>query len=173
MGIVIRDERIAGNDAWWLRWVHLAAQQMIAFQCTKGNRRFPSSFSLKLLKFAANYGYVPAKAQLGQYLFELGVAKADKRNGLEYLRQAAKADEPNAQFIMGRASFYGCDVVAQDNQLAAHWLALAADSGLSEAGQLLEIIKQNEAKMRLQASAVETDDTMTDQPTIKKNAIPA
>ena len=171
MGIYVREESIAGNDAWWLRWVHLAAQQLILFQCTKGNRHYPSSFSLKLLKISANHGYIPSKAQLGQYLFELGVAKADKRNGLEYLRQAAKADESNAQFVIGRAFFYGCDVVEQDNQLAAHWLALASDSGLSEAKQLLEIIQQNEAKMRDQASAVDVVDTA--QPTIKKNAIPA
>ena len=164
-------ERIAGQPGeWWLKCIYVAAQKMISWECTSGGRVYPSSLSLRLLKFAANQGFVPAKMQLGQYLFESGIAKADKRNGLEYLRQAAKRGEPNAQFLLGQAFLRGCDVVAQDNQHAAHWLALAADSGHSHARQLLEIIQQNEAKMRRQASAV---GSTTPQSKRAESALPA
>lgn len=163
--------KIVGQPGgWWLKCIYVVAQRMIRLECTKGGRVYPSSLSLKLLKFAANQGYVPAKMQLGQYLFESGIAKADKRNGLEYLRQAAKRGEPKAQFLLGRAFLQGCDVIAQDNQHAAHWLALAADSGHSEARQLLEIIQQNDARMRQQASAGESQ---ASKPKITKSALPA
>ena len=155
---------------WWLKCIYVVAQKMISLECTIGGRVYPSSLSLKLLKFAANQGYVSAKMELGQHLFESGIAKADKRNGLEYLRQAAKRDEPNAQFLLGRAFLQGCDVVAQDNQSAAHWLALAADSGHNHARQLLEIIQQNDARMRRQASAA---GSKASNPKITKNALPA
>jgi len=164
-------EKNAGQlREWWLKCIYIVVKKMIRFECTKGGRMYPSSLSLKLLKFAANQGYVPAKMQLGQYLFESGIAKADKRNGLEYLRQAAKRGEPNAQFLLGQAFLQGCDVVAQDNQHGAHWLALAADSGHSQARQLLEIIQQNEARMRRQTSTV---GGATSKPNRAKNALPA
>ena len=163
--------KIAGQPGeWWLNCIYVVAQKMISLECTKGGRVYPSSLPLKLLKFAANQGHVQAKMQLGQYLFESGIAKADKRNGLEYLRQAAKRDEPKAQFLLGQAFLQGCDVVAQDNQHAAHWLALAADSGHGQARQLLEIIQQNEARMRQQASA---DGSMASKTKITKSALPA
>ena len=155
---------------WWLKCIYVVAQKMISLECTKGGRVYPSSLSLRLLKFAANQGYVPAKMQLGQYLFESGIAKADKRNGLEYLRQAAKRGESNAQFLLGQAFLQGCDVVAQDNQHAAHWLTLAADGGHSQARQLLEIIQQNEARMRQQASAAGSN---ASKPKKTNSALPA
>lgn len=163
-------KRTGQPGEWWLKCIYVIAQKLISLECTKGGRVYPSSLPLKLLKFAANQGYVPAKMKLGQYLFESGIAKADKRNGLEYLRQAAKRDEPNAQFLLGRAFLQGCDVVAQDNQLAAHWLALAADSDHSQARQLLEIIQQNDARMRQQAS---TAGSKASKPKITKSALPA
>ena len=140
------------SSAWWLRCVHFTAQRLIIVQCSMANRIYPSALALNLLRFAANHRYLPAIVELGQYLFESGVGKADKRNGLEYLRQAAKAGESNAQFLLGHAFLQGCDVVAQNGQHAAHWLTLAAENGHNLALQLVELIQQNDAKLQDQTS---------------------
>ncbi len=154
MGMVMKNEGSISTDNWLCRSVYFFAQKLIFVRCNKGRRAFPPALALNMLKWIANRGFIPAKVQLGQFLFELGVAKADKRNGLEYLRQAAKVDEPNAQFILGRSFMMGCDVVSQDLKQAAHWLALAADSGHAEAQQFLEIIRQNDARMHAKTSLV-------------------
>ena len=75
--------------------------------------------------------------RLGGLLFQCGVGRADKRSGLEYIRCAAKRDDTQAQFLLGKAYLSG-QIINQDINTAAHWLALAADKGHKEAALELE-----------------------------------
>lgn len=168
MGMVIENEKPALVGEWGCRIAFWLAQRLIFLRCTKGQRAFPPLLALNMLKWAANKGFIPAKVQLGQYLFELGVARADKRNGLEYLRQAAKVDEPHAQFLLGRSFMDGCDVVSQDSKQAAHWLALAADSGHADAQEFLKIIRENDVRMAAKSSPATAVPT-----TLAEDAMPA
>ena len=117
-----------------------AASKIIGLQTGRG-RAYPSRFTIKMLQYSADDGHVSAMTRLGGLLFQCGVGRADKRSGLEYIRCAAKRDDTQAQFLLGKAYLNG-QVINQDVSSAAHWLALAADKGHSEAAAALETCHQ-------------------------------
>jgi len=133
---MVANDGADNNCGWFARVFFRAAWSLISFQSQRG-RRYPSQFSLNLLKYSANQGHVQAMAQLGRLLYSCGVCRADKRNGLEYLRRAARGGDVNAQYLLGSAYLDGT-LVRQDDKTARHWLTLAADSGHAEAVSLLQ-----------------------------------
>ncbi len=82
---------------------------------------------------AAEKGHRPAQANLGILLFQLG----EKPEALRWLKTAAEAGEPRAQYVYGVASWNG-DGVARSLMLAYAFLARAADQGLEEARSALD-----------------------------------
>lgn len=125
------------------RFSYRAANRIINIQCQRG-RIYPSRFSLKMLQYSADHGHVSAMSQLGCLLYNCGVGRAVKRSGLEYIRMAAKGGDCEAQFQLGKAYFDG-SLTHQDNKAATHWLALAADSGHSQAAEVLHVCQHAEA----------------------------
>ncbi|WP_439534075.1 SPOR domain-containing protein [Polymorphobacter sp.] len=81
---------------------------------------------------AAERGHRPAQANLGILLFQLG----EKPEALRWLKTAADAGEPRAQYVYGVASWNG-DGVARSLTIAYAYLARAADQGLEEAASAL------------------------------------
>lgn len=102
----------------------------------------PSKVSLKVLRFAAHNGEVGAMSYLGRLLFQFGSCNIDKCHGIEYVREAAKKNDADAQFILGNAYLKGHAQLAQNSQEALHWLALASDNGHTQASQLLATLNQ-------------------------------
>ena len=132
------------------RFVFLWARKIIFFQTQRG-RAYPSRFSLKLLQYSADHGHVCAMSQLGGLLFQCGVGRADKRSGLEYIRCAAKKNDCQAQFLLGKAYHKG-QLINQDTKSALHWLALAADKGHKEAQSYLNVCLDAEQSSSAQSA---------------------
>jgi cell division septation protein DedD len=82
---------------------------------------------------AAEKGHRPAQANLGIMLFQLG----EKPEALRWLRTAADAGEPRAQYVYGVASWNG-DGLPRSLTVAYAFLARAADQGLAEARAALD-----------------------------------
>lgn len=132
------------------RFLFRAAHKLIFVQ-TQNGRAFPSRLPIKMLQYSADHGHVSAMSQLGSLLFQCGVGRADKRSGLEYIRCAAKRNDCQAQFLLGKA-YYSGQLINQDTKSAAHWLALAADKGHEEAACFLQTCK-NECALEQAGSA--------------------
>jgi len=62
-------------------------------------------------------------------LLRHGATRTDKRKGIEYLVSAAKRDNPDAQFELGRIYELGLELYTKDERMAVHWYALAAEGG--------------------------------------------
>lgn len=143
MAVVSVEKQPQMQVSWVVQLVYRLATRFIDLQCTRAT--YPSRFPLKLLQYAAERGHVLAMSGLGCLLYTSGACRAEKRSGLEYVRQAAKASDPNAQFVLGEA-YLEDEVFTQKNkQLAIHWLALAADNGHTQAAQKLRFINEQEA----------------------------
>lgn len=128
---------------WANRWVYRFAQRLINFQCDRRGHQYPSRFPVKLLQYSADHGNVKAMSELGNMLYSSGACRADKRNGLEYLRRAAKLGDAQAQYLLGEVHYHGSPLVKPNRQMATHWLALAADNGHVLAQQKLNSVKEN------------------------------
>lgn len=113
------------------RLAYRAANALVNLQCRNG-RVYPSRFTLKLLQYSADQGMVCAMSDLGRFLYQCGVGRTVKRSGLEYIRQAARFGDTEAQFLLGKA-YHNGELASKDDNAAAHWLALAADKGHPEA----------------------------------------
>lgn len=101
-----------------------------------------------MLQYSADHGHTQAMSGLGRLLYKSGACRAEKRSGIEYVRRAAKCDEPDAQFLLGEA-YLKDDIFHQKNkQLAIHWLALAADKGHTQASQTLQAIAEKDSSQR-------------------------
>jgi len=128
-----------------IKIIFQVAQRVIVFEQGRSESYFPSNLSLKLLKYVANNGHVSAQSQLGGFLFTMGVGQADKRNGIEYIKQAAKAGECEAQFMLGRTYREDNPLLAKSDRLSAHWLTLAADNGHQAAAKELLELRQSDS----------------------------
>ena len=82
---------------------------------------------------AAEKGHRPAQANLGILLFQL----QEKEEALRWLKSAADAGEPRAQYVYGVAQWNG-DGVPRSLTFAYAYLARAADQGLEEARSALD-----------------------------------
>jgi len=89
----------------------------------------PPKYCIKSLKLAADRGHLQAMSQLGSLLLRHGATRTDKRKGIEYLVSAAKRDNPDAQFELGRIYELGLELYTKDERMAVHWYALAAEGG--------------------------------------------
>lgn len=87
-----------------------------------------------LLKQPAREGRVDAQTRLGQLLCTHCVSSRDRRVGVQFLYQAARAGDPEAQLELGRLFSQRRDY---DPDQARHWLQQAAQQGLVEASRLL------------------------------------
>ncbi len=134
------------------RLVYQAARKLIFLQ-TQNGRAYPSRLPLKMLQYSADHGHVTAMSQLGGLLVQSGVGRAVKRSGLEYIRCAAKNDDSQAQFMLGKAYYKG-QVINQDMKNAVHWLALAADKGHSEAAKYLDACQNESSEKPANRSAL-------------------
>ncbi len=123
--------------------IYRVAILFIDLQCARS--KYPSRFPLKILQYAASRGHVAAMSGFGRLLYAAGSCRAEKRSGLEYVRQAAKAADPDAQFVLGEAYLVDDVIIAKNRQLAAHWLALAADNGHTQAAQKLQQVLEQDA----------------------------
>ena len=138
------------QHSWFANLVYIFATRFINLQCTRA--QYPSRFPLKLLQYAAEQGHIKAMSGLGRLLYSSGACRAERRSGLEYVRTAAKSSDSDAQFVLGTA-YLEDDVFTQKNkQLAIHWLALAADSGHTQAAQKLRVLAQQESESQSQSS---------------------
>lgn len=136
------------RSSWIAGLVFKIAQSFIDFKCEGG--RFPSRLPLKFLQYSADLGHVGAMSGLGCLLYRFGACRAEKRSGMEYIRQAAKCGDLEAQYVLGK-TYLSDDHFSQKNkQLAIHWLALAADKGHTLASQKLDAITEQEAQLNKQ-----------------------
>lgn len=123
--------------------IYLFSNWLIQVQCQRS--QYPTRFPLKLMQYAAENGHARAMSHLGCLLYESGACKAEKRSGIEYVRRAAKCNDCEAQYMLGKA-YLSDDIFQQKNkQLAIHWLALAADNGHTRASQKLQAITRQES----------------------------
>lgn len=144
MAVVSVEKQPQMQVSWVVEFIYKLATRFIDLQCTRA--KYPSRFPLKLLQYSAERGHVLAMSGLGRLLYVSGACRAEKRSGLEYVRQAAKASDADAQYVLGEAYFED-DVFTQKNkQLAIHWLALAADNGHTQAAQKLRLIAEQDAE---------------------------
>lgn len=132
-------------NEWASRCLYFFARRLISFQCVRRGRPFPSRLPIRLMHFSAEHGNRQAMSDLGMMLFSSGACRADKRNGLEYLRRAAKLGDAEAQFALGEAHFHGSSLIKPNRQMATHWLALAADNGHAEAHKKLVQLRESGA----------------------------
>ncbi|GGI84562.1 hypothetical protein GCM10007973_21430 [Polymorphobacter multimanifer] len=84
---------------------------------------------------AAERGHRPAQANLGILLFQSG----QKADALRWLKQAADAGEPRAQYVYGVAHWNG-DGVPRSLVTAYAYLARAADQGLAEGRSAIDLL---------------------------------
>jgi TPR repeat protein len=84
---------------------------------------------------AAERGHRPAQANLGILLFQAG----QKADALRWLKQAADAGEPRAQYVYGVAHWNG-DGVPRSLVTAYAYLARAADQGLAEGRSAIDLL---------------------------------
>ena len=82
---------------------------------------------------AAEKGHRPSQANLGILLFQL----QDRPEALRWLKLAADAGEPRAQYVYGVAQWNG-DGIPRNLSFAYAYLARAADQGLEEARSALD-----------------------------------
>lgn len=130
-------------NEWASRCLYFFARRLIRFQCVRRGRPYPSRLPIRLMHFSAEHGNRQAMSDLGMLLFASGACRADKRNGLEYLRRAAKLGDAEAQFALGDAHIYGSSLIKPNRQLATHWLALAAENGHAEAPRKLAQLRES------------------------------
>lgn len=131
-------------NEWASRCLYYCARRLITFQCTRRGHQFPSRLPVRLLHIAAEQGNRKAMSDLGIMLFSSGACRADKRNGLEYLRRAAKLGDADAQFTLGEAHFHGSTLIKPNRQMASHWFALAADNGHLQARDKLSSLRESD-----------------------------
>ncbi len=84
---------------------------------------------------AAERGHRPAQANFGILLFQAG----QKAEALRWLKMAADAGEPRAQYVYGVAHWNG-DGVRKSLTTAYAYLARAADQGLAEARTAIDLL---------------------------------
>lgn len=144
MAVVSVEKQPDSQGTWVAKLVFQLATLFIDVQCTRA--QYPSRFPLKMLQYAAEHGHVLAMSGLGRLLYKSGACRAERRSGLEYVRQAAKYDDPEAQFTLGNAYLQDDTYTQKNTQLATHWLALASDNGHTQAAQKLRSIAQQEAQ---------------------------
>ncbi len=113
----------------------VASKSLTGF--TSGIKKLPSRYCLVILRLAADRGHVCAMTQLGQLLLHYGATRLDKRKGIEYLTAAAKKNEPDAQYELGRIYQEGLALCFKDEKQALHWYALAAEGGNTQAVRCL------------------------------------
>ncbi|MCG8313438.1 MAG: hypothetical protein MI976_09490 [Pseudomonadales bacterium] len=136
------------RSSWIAGLVYKVAQSFIDFKCEGG--RFPSRLPLKFLQYSADLGHVRAMSGLGCLLYRFGACRAEKRSGMEYIRQAAKCGDPEAQYVLGKTYLTDDHINQKNQQLAIHWLALAADKGHTLASQKLHAVTEQEAQVNKQ-----------------------
>jgi TPR repeat protein len=86
---------------------------------------------------AAQQGHAPAAANLGLILFQNG----DKQKAIPWLKMAADADDPRAEYVLGTALFNG-DIVGKDWVRAYGMMSRAAAQGFPPAVTNLEQMDQ-------------------------------
>lgn len=99
--------------------------------------RFPPRWKVRMLRRAADRGHIGAMSELGWLLLYHGATRTDKRKGIEYIRLAARRDDPEAQFQMGRIYDGGLELYPKDPKQAIHWFTLAAEQHHSAAAEFL------------------------------------
>jgi cell division septation protein DedD len=86
---------------------------------------------------AAQQGHPQAAANLGLILFQNG----DKQRAIPWLKMAAEADDPRAEYVLGTALFNG-DVAGKDWPRAYALMSRAAAQGFPPAGANLQSMDQ-------------------------------
>lgn len=99
--------------------------------------RFPSRWKVRMLRRAADRNHIGAMSELGWLLLYHGATRTDKRKGMEYIRLAARRDNPEAQFQMGRIYHCGIELYPKDPKQAIHWFTLAAEQSHIAAAEFL------------------------------------
>lgn len=91
----------------------------------------------RLLRWAAQGGHLQAKRMLGVLLCRHGASRLDKRQGVEYLQQAAKGHDTEAQYYLGHLYREDVDYLKKDERMCLKWISLAAEAGHSQAQEEL------------------------------------
>lgn len=133
--VVSSQQSVCTKASWFCNVVYRVAAFFIRIRQSRGF--LPSRVSLKMLRFAAHNGQVSAMSSLGRLLFQFGACGVEKRSGIEYVREAAKRDDVDAQYILGNAYLVGDETLQRNSAKALHWLALAADNGHTQASKQL------------------------------------
>ena len=127
-----------------VRWFRLAAEQgnpiaaynlAVAYDDGNGVGKNPAEAE-KWFKVGAEKGFPPAGAEYGLHILSL---HKDWKGGLKWLRPAAAAGMPKAQFALAYSYESGTGVKRND-RLALKWYAAAADLGLTVAQSKLAAI---------------------------------
>lgn len=93
----------------------------------------PCRNNVKLLRYAAVRGHIKAMSILGGLLCQYGAGRIDKRQGVEFLKVAAKANETDAQYQLAKFYQAGNDVIPVDEKQSLYWITLAAEAGHRQA----------------------------------------
>lgn len=136
------NQNVLWNE-WANRCLYFFARRLIHFQCSRRGHQFPSRLPVRLLHLSAEQGNLKAMSELGVMLYASGACRADKRNGLEYLRRAAKLGDTEAQYRLAEAHLHGSPLIKPNRQMSMHWFALAADSGHALAREKLATLREN------------------------------
>ena len=100
------------------------AQTLLGFLLEHGLRMAPDADAAReWYSIAAGNDYPPAQYALSQLL-----SQSEAAVSLDWLRRAAEAGYPAAQFLLGYSYDFGHNTEA-DHDLALHWMKLAADGG--------------------------------------------
>lgn len=91
----------------------------------------------RLLRWAAQGGHLQAKRILGVLLCRHGASRLDKRQGVEYLQQAAKGHDSEAQYFLAQLYRDGEEYLKKDERQCLKWISLAAEAGHSQAQEEL------------------------------------
>lgn len=142
----------AGVDAWQrgdfaaavAEWRPLADQgdadaQYNLGQAYKMGRGVPQDLDIaeSWYEKAAQQGHAPAAANLGLILFQ----KGERQKAIPWLKMAADADDPRAEYVLGTALFNG-EIVARDTVRAYALMSRAAAQGFTPAVNNLQQMNQ-------------------------------
>lgn len=90
----------------------------------------------RLMRLSAEAGDRNGQHGWGQMLYFAVGAAENKPEGLRYIKMAADADYPDAQYSMALANYFGEVGIPKNLTEAARWARLSANNGLAR-GQLL------------------------------------
>ena len=118
---------------------------------------------MRLYKFAAGSGNIPATYDIGRmYLFGYGVKK-DYGTAAHWFRLAADRGDVYAQFNLGAMYANGDGLVADDVE-AYKWLTIASRGGDKAADGVLDKLAEKMPPALISKAIKETDEWMANHP---------